>query len=120
MPTYDYECSACGARFEAFQSINDKPLTKCEKCGKKKVRRLIGAGAGLIFKGSGFYITDYRGKDYGEAAKKDSAPSSDSKPAETGSADAKATESKASAEPKATKTSTPAPKPAEKRKAKKT
>ncbi|MBK6941318.1 MAG: zinc ribbon domain-containing protein [Planctomycetes bacterium] len=120
MPTYDYECSACGARFEAFQSIKDKPLTTCEKCGKKKIRRLIGAGAGLIFKGSGFYITDYRGKDYGEAAKKDAAPSTESKPADAKSGDAKAAEPKASSDGSSTKSSTPAAKPAEKRKTKKT
>ncbi len=59
MPTYDYECSSCGNVFEAFQQMNDKPLTKCPKCGKK-VKRLIGSGAGIIFKGSGFYATDYR------------------------------------------------------------
>lgn len=59
MPTYEYECKACGHRFEKFQQMSDKPLEKCPKC-KKKVRRLIGHGAGIIFKGSGFYATDYR------------------------------------------------------------
>ena len=61
MPTYDYECLECGFAFEAFQNMSDKPLERCPKC-KKKVRRLIGAGAGIIFKGSGFYATDYRKK----------------------------------------------------------
>jgi putative FmdB family regulatory protein len=60
MPNYDYECDACGHRFEEFQSMNDKHLTDCPKCGKPKLRRLIGAGAGIIFKGSGFYQTDYK------------------------------------------------------------
>ena len=60
MPTYDYECDACGHRFEEFQSMNDKVLSKCPKCGKRKLRRLIGMGAGIIFKGSGFYSTDYK------------------------------------------------------------
>jgi len=61
MPTYEYECSQCGQMFEASQRINDPPLTKCLKCGAKgKVSRLISPGAGLIFKGSGFYITDYK------------------------------------------------------------
>lgn len=59
MPTYDYECSSCGYRFEAFQGINEKHLAKCPKCNKK-IRRLIGSGAGIIFKGPGFYATDYR------------------------------------------------------------
>ncbi|HNX81411.1 MAG TPA: zinc ribbon domain-containing protein [Candidatus Omnitrophota bacterium] len=59
MPTYDYECTACGHRFEAFHSMNAQPLTKCPECGKK-VRKLIGSGAGVIFKGSGFYATDYK------------------------------------------------------------
>lgn len=60
MPTYDYTCDACGHGWEEFQSMSAKPLQVCPECGKKKARRLIGAGAGLIFKGSGFYVTDYR------------------------------------------------------------
>ncbi|MCX5697896.1 MAG: zinc ribbon domain-containing protein [Candidatus Omnitrophica bacterium] len=59
MPTYEYECPACGHTFEAFQQMKDKPLEKCPKC-HKKVKRLISSGAGFIFKGSGFYATDYR------------------------------------------------------------
>ena len=61
MPTYDYECRSCGHSFEAFQKMSDKPLENCPKCGSK-VKRLIGAGAGIIFKGSGFYATDYKHK----------------------------------------------------------
>lgn len=61
MPTYDYECGSCGNNFEAFQQMSDKPLDKCPKCGKK-VKRLISPGAGIIFKGPGFYATDYRKK----------------------------------------------------------
>ena len=61
MPTYDYECTSCGSSFEAFQQMSDSPLKECPKCNKK-VRRLIGSGAGIIFKGSGFYATDYRKK----------------------------------------------------------
>lgn len=60
MPTYDYKCAACGHRFEAFQSITAEALDKCPECGKKRLERLIGAGAGVIFKGSGFYQTDYK------------------------------------------------------------
>ncbi len=59
MPTYEYECTQCNYIFEAFQKITDKPLKKCPKCGGK-LRRLISGGAGLIFKGSGFYVTDYK------------------------------------------------------------
>ena len=64
MPTYDYECTKCGNAFEAFQQMNDKYLTKCPKCGAM-LKRLIGSGSGIIFKGSGFYATDYKksGKD---------------------------------------------------------
>ena len=78
MPTYDYVCEACGHELEAFQRISDKSLRKCPECGKLKLKRLIGAGAGLIFKGSGFYITDYRSSDYksqAEAEKKAASPS---------------------------------------------
>jgi len=68
MPTYEYECQGCGHTFEAFQRMTDKPLRKCPECGGR-VRRLIGAGAGIIFKGSGFHATDYRSKSYAEGAK---------------------------------------------------
>ena len=64
MPTYEYLCESCKWRFERFQSITAKPLRACPKCGKRKVKRLIGAGAGVIFKGSGFYQTDYRSEGY--------------------------------------------------------
>jgi putative FmdB family regulatory protein len=81
MPTYEYVCKKCGHQFEQFQSISAKPLAACpkEKCaqkrwGKGKVQRAISGGAGLLFKGSGFYITDYRSDNYKQAAKKDSAP----------------------------------------------
>jgi len=74
MPTYEYECQKCGHRFEVFQSIKDAPKRACAKpkC-RGRVKRLLGTGAGMIFKGSGFYITDYRKPGYKEAAKKDSA-----------------------------------------------
>jgi len=64
MPTYEYECPDCGAAFERFQSITDRPVRRCPECGKRKVRRLLGAGAGIIFRGSGFYQTDYRSPEY--------------------------------------------------------
>ncbi len=70
MPTYDYKCLACDTQFEKFQGITAPPIEACPECGGK-VKRLIGAGAGLIFKGSGFYITDYRSEGYKESAKKD-------------------------------------------------
>src|ERR1041385_7667790 len=76
MPTYEYVCKGCGHQFERFQSIMAAPIKKCPECGKNKVKRLMGTGAGLIFKGSGFYITDYRDKSYAEKAKADSGPSS--------------------------------------------
>ena len=82
MPTYEYSCDKCGKNFEVFQSMRDAALTECpqQKCqqeewGHGKVKRLLGTGAGLILKGSGFYITDYRSNSYKEAAKKDAPPS---------------------------------------------
>jgi putative FmdB family regulatory protein len=72
VPTYDYKCDACGHAFEQFQSMSSAPIRKCPKCGKLKVKRLIGTGAGLIFKGSGFYITDYRDQSYKDKAKAES------------------------------------------------
>jgi len=70
MPTYEYECQKCGHRFDEFQSMTAKPLVRCPKC-RGKLKRLIGAGAGLLFKGSGFYITDYRKPGYSEKKKSD-------------------------------------------------
>lgn len=104
MPTYEYRCSSCGNDFEKFQRMSDEPVAECPSCGAQAQRRLSG-GAGLLFKGSGFYITDYRGEGYKKAAgaeKGDSGSGSaspDSKPADTkptGSkpADSKATPSK--------------------------
>ena len=69
MPTYDYICENCGYEFERFQTITSKPIRKCPKCGKRGLKRLIGCGAGVIFKGSGFYQTDYRSESYKEAEK---------------------------------------------------
>ena len=110
MPTYEYKCSACGHAFEQFQSITAEPTKRCPQCGKSKVKRLLGTGAGLIFKGSGFYITDYRDSSYAEKAKADSGPSTgggteggseakpaaESKPAESKAGESKSSESKAS------------------------
>src|SRR6266536_3091822 len=96
MPTYEYSCQKCGQNFEAFQSMRDEPFRECPKelCrlpkwGHGKVKRLLGTGAGLIFKGSGFYTTDYRSDSYKDAATKESAkpsPHAPSKPAEKKSA----------------------------------
>jgi putative FmdB family regulatory protein len=94
MPTYDYKCSACGHLFEHFQSIHDARLKKCPKCGKSKLERLIGAGGGLLFKGSGFYITDYRDRSYHDAAKKDAAPAAPAAAADGKSGASSASESK--------------------------
>jgi putative FmdB family regulatory protein len=81
MPTYEYECQKCGHHFEKFQSMRDEPLKKCPKCHKSALKRLVGGGAGLIFKGSGFYITDYRKKDPSRPAGGESKAPADAKPA---------------------------------------
>lgn len=73
MPTYEYECKNCDKVFDMFQSMSEKPLKKCPDCGKK-VTRLISGGAGVIFKGSGFYATDYRSSDYKNKAKAENTP----------------------------------------------
>jgi putative FmdB family regulatory protein len=74
MPTYAYKCENCHHEFDAFQGITAKPLRECPACGKNTLKRLIGCGAGIIFKGSGFYCTDYRSDGYKTAAKSDSGP----------------------------------------------
>jgi putative FmdB family regulatory protein len=71
MPTYDYECSKCKHTWELFQSITAKPVKKCPECGKQSARRVIGPGAAILFKGSGFYLTDYRSDSYKKAAEAD-------------------------------------------------
>lgn len=87
MPTYEYLCEACDHRFDEFQSFKDDPLTDCPQCHKPSLRRLFGTGAAILFKGSGFYETDYRSESYKQAAKADtSKPAEDaSKPAASGS-----------------------------------
>lgn len=75
MPTYDYKCDACDHSFELFQSIKEPVKRKCPECGRPKLRRLFGTGAAIVFKGSGFYQTDYRSESYKKAAEKDKKPS---------------------------------------------
>ena len=77
MPTYDYVCDGCGHAFELFQSMTDGVKKTCPKCGKKKLRRLIGAGGAIVFKGSGFYKTDYRSESYKKGAAADSGTKSE-------------------------------------------
>ena len=100
MPTYDYRCKACDHEFEEFQSMSAKPLRKCPECGKLKLERLIGTGAGVIFKGGGFYETDYRSESYkkgAEADKKAKEPKKDdSKKSSDSKSETKKTTTKAS------------------------
>jgi putative FmdB family regulatory protein len=99
MPTYQYRCTDCRHEFDELQSIKEPPLTKCPKCKKKKLNRLMGTGAGLIFKGSGFYITDYRSDSYKSAAKADAgAADSGSKTDSDGKSSGKTTTEKASSD----------------------
>ena len=108
MPTYEYQCKACGNRFETFQSISAKPIKKCPACGKNTVQRLISAGAGIIFKGSGFYETDYRSESYKSAAKKESPAAETAKPAADGKTNAAPTAPAASSAASATPPAAPA------------
>lgn len=78
MPTYDYKCDACDHAWEEFHSMSAEPTKKCPTCGKIKARRLIGTGGGVIFKGSGFYQTDYRSESYKKASDADKAPAASS------------------------------------------
>jgi putative FmdB family regulatory protein len=99
MPTYEYECGKCRKTFEVFQSMKENAFTICpeshcrmKKWGRGKVRRLLGTGAGLIFKGSGFYSTDYRSEGYKQAAKKEGGAAESGKPTETKSTEKKGAE----------------------------
>ncbi len=117
MPTYDYVCNSCDHRWEMFQSIKANPIKKCPACGKQRAKRVIGPGAGIIFKGSGFYQTDYRSDSYkkdaaadkksqsdGDSkAKSDKGPSSDTK--SSSSSSSSSSESKPSSEKKNRKSS---------------
>ena len=110
MPTYEYVCDKCGHAFEFFQSMTAKPLTTCPKeiCpkkrwGKGKVSKQLSAGAGLIFKGTGFYITDYRSQNYKEGAKKDSSASSTPSSSDKSSGSAASSGNSSGAAPSKTK-----------------
>jgi putative FmdB family regulatory protein len=113
MPTYEYECAKCHKGFEIFQSMKDDALKVCpknrcrqKKWGKGRVKRKVGAGAGFIFKGSGFYITDYRSEGYKSKAKSDTAPTTGSSSSDSGSASTKTDSAKSDSKPAAK----PAPK----------
>ena len=103
MPTYEYRCPACGTDFEKFQKMSDPPVAECPDCGAAAERRISG-GSGLLFKGSGFYITDYRGEGYKKAAQADSGGAAPASDAGGGKSEAKADAPAPKAEPK------PAPK----------
>ena len=99
MPTYDYECDACGHEFELFQTISENPKKKCPACKKFKLRRLFGTGAAVVFKGSGFYQTDYRSDSYKKAAAADNKAASDTTSSESKSSD-KSSPNKTESSPK--------------------
>lgn len=101
MPTYEYVCDACDHKFDELQAFSDPPLTKCPECRKKKLRRLFGIGAAVLFKGSGFYETDYRSESYKSGAK---AESEANKPAEAKKTDSETTSTSSESKPKVEKT----------------
>jgi putative FmdB family regulatory protein len=107
MPTYEYHCDACEHQFEDFQSMSEKPLKKCPECGKSKLRRLFGTGAAVLFKGSGFYQTDYRSESYKASAKADQEPAKPGTP-DTTATNGKATQSSSSTSDKPAKKSSKA------------
>jgi putative FmdB family regulatory protein len=94
MPTYSYKCAACGHQFDRFQQMSERPVRLCPACGKRRVRRLIGTGAGIIFKGSGFYQTDYRSEEYKSRAKAESGSAAASSSAKPNATDKKSGENK--------------------------
>ena len=113
MPTYDYECDACGHKQEIFQNISEPLIEKCPKCKKKKFRRLFGAGAAVMFKGSGFYTTDYRSDSYSKAAAADK-PASDSGGSSDSSSKSESTKSEAKPAAKSESSSPSGSKPSKK------
>ena len=102
MPTYEYACQKCGHEFEQFQSMRDEPLKKCPKCKKAGLKRLVGGGAGLIFKGTGFYITDYKNKGGGKKEGAGDAKAGESKTSESKPSESKSSESKPAVDTKPT------------------
>jgi putative FmdB family regulatory protein len=106
MPTYDYICDSCGYEFDAYESIKADPQTICPECGAATLRRKIGGGAAILFKGSGFYQTDYRSDSYKKSAAADKP--SDAKPASDG-ASGGGTKSESSTSPSASKTESAKP-----------
>ncbi len=99
MPTYDYRCRACGHELEMFQSMSEGPKRKCPECGELKLQRLIGMGAGIVFKGSGFYETDYRSPSYAKDKAADK-PEADKSKSDSSGATPPAKDAKASPAPK--------------------
>jgi putative FmdB family regulatory protein len=114
MPTYDYRCNACEHEFELFQSMSEGVKKKCPECGKLKLERLIGTGSALIFKGSGFYETDYRSKDYTKAKEADSKAAKETAKSDDSKSKKSDDKKPAKAESKPTKKTDSKPKPASK------
>ncbi len=107
MPTYEYHCKSCGHELEEFQSMTAKPLKKCPECGKNALERKIGVGAGVLFKGGGFYETDYRSESYKKAAEAEKPGATDKGPDSKKADASKPAESKAAPESKPKKQSEP-------------
>ena len=105
MPTYEYQCDACDHNFDEFQPMSAEPLKKCPKCGKKKLRRVFGAGAAVLFRGSGFYETDYRSESYKKAAKADQDAAKPASPGGTAKSDSAPTSKDAGSGGKGSKSS---------------